>query len=292
MNPTEKIPLSIMVFIMVACSDLTHTGNPGYPAAYDLALQASRARILQKYNARFDTLNIQHGLLLFEVFDFLLKDNDIITVKLNNAPLFTGKRIGGDSYFEYLSIPNLVNNVLEIVADGTGDIIPATVGVRFPYYSSDTFRLKIERGKSHYFIINCLHPIPKFRQLNERILYVTDSVEIQHSDFSFSLRDYGLVDQDLVACYLNDTLVIPYIELTGSFKTFTLTLKPGSYTLGIHALTLGSVPPNTTCLSIDGISNSYGLISDESISACLKICVHTDSLTSKSHNNATEKNSD
>jgi hypothetical protein len=291
MNPNLKILFTIMIFIMVACSNLSYSDRSYFPSAYDLALQASRARMLQKFNARFDTLNIQHGLLLFEVFDYLIKDKDVITAKLNNKPVFTGKQIGADSYFEYLSIPNLVNNVLEIIADGTGEIIPATVAVRFPYYSPDTFRLKLEKGKSHFFIINCLNPVPKFERLMDRILYVTDSVEIQHQDISFSVCDYGLVDGDIIAVFLNDSLIIPYIELSGYFKTFTLSLKPGSYTLGIHALNEGYVSPNTTSLSIEGISKNYGLISDERISAALKIRVVTDSLTSKSQDNDTESKS-
>lgn len=58
-------------------------------------------------------------------------------------------------------------------------------------------------------------------------------------------RDYGNVDGDLIAIYLNGEKVIPFYELESGFNKYTFDLKIGLNTIQIEALNTGEFFPNT-----------------------------------------------
>ncbi|MDN3677847.1 hypothetical protein QWY90_11060 [Flavobacterium paronense] len=80
---------------------------------------------------------------------------------------------------------------------------------------------------------------------------------VENSDFFFGefkvytetiyigCRDYGNVDGDLIAIYLNGEKVIPLYELESGFNKYTFNLKLGLNTIQIEALNTGEFFPNT-----------------------------------------------
>ena len=80
---------------------------------------------------------------------------------------------------------------------------------------------------------------------------------VENSDFFFGefkvytetiyigCRDYGAIDGDLIAIYLNGEKVIPLYELEAGFKKYTFDLKLGLNTIQIEALNTGELFPNT-----------------------------------------------
>jgi hypothetical protein len=66
-------------------------------------------------------------------------------------------------------------------------------------------------------------------------------------------RDYGNVDGDLIAIYLNGEKVIPLYELESGFNKYTFDLKLGLNTIEIEALNTGEFYPNTGAFTfLDG----------------------------------------
>lgn len=58
-------------------------------------------------------------------------------------------------------------------------------------------------------------------------------------------RDYGNVDGDFIAIYLNGQKVIPLYELKSGFNKYTFDLNVGLNTIQIEALNTGEFYPNT-----------------------------------------------
>lgn len=58
-------------------------------------------------------------------------------------------------------------------------------------------------------------------------------------------RDYGAIDGDIIAIYLNGEKVIPFVGLESGFKTFPFDLKEGLNIIQIEALNTGELYPNT-----------------------------------------------
>jgi hypothetical protein len=58
-------------------------------------------------------------------------------------------------------------------------------------------------------------------------------------------RDHGYTDGDLIQVKVNDDIIYPRVFLTGSFKGFTLDLKPGFNKIDFLALNQGDSGPNT-----------------------------------------------
>jgi len=60
-----------------------------------------------------------------------------------------------------------------------------------------------------------------------------------------SCRDFGAIDGDKVSIWLNESVVIPIIDLESGFKMYHLELKEGLNTIQIEALNTGELFPNT-----------------------------------------------
>lgn len=58
-------------------------------------------------------------------------------------------------------------------------------------------------------------------------------------------RDHEFVDGDRVKVYINGNVLVPGVNLTGSYKEFELFLDPGTNKIEIEALNQGTSGPNT-----------------------------------------------
>ncbi len=70
------------------------------------------------------------------------------------------------------------------------------------------------------------------------------------SNAAILCRDFGDVDGDRIAVYVNDEMVIPNLYLEGNFKALNLALKPGFNKIDFKALNQGTLGPNTAELRV------------------------------------------
>lgn len=82
-------------------------------------------------------------------------------------------------------------------------------------------------------------------------IYVRE-VTINNNSIRIDLYDNGSVDNDSVAVYINDRLIIPPSQLTHRAirRTITLDSTTSVYELSMVAINLGNIPPNTAALII------------------------------------------
>lgn len=99
------------------------------------------------------------------------------------------------------------------------------------------------------------HKAPfKKRRFKGRKLEVQETLNVYNHNLKILVWDKNKVDGDEVAIYLNGELIEEKIKVTKTKKEITLFLEPGRNVIIMHALNLGSVPPNTAILSVnDGL---------------------------------------
>lgn len=78
------------------------------------------------------------------------------------------------------------------------------------------------------------------------------ATDVPEGTFNLNLRDAQQVDGDSVSVYLNDTLWMGDVAITGQGISAELTLKKGTYRLGVVPLNEGDVAPNTAVLLLTG----------------------------------------
>ena len=123
-----------------------------------------------------------------------------------------------------------------------------------------------EEGKSIFEKEHFESPAQEYTdKMNQQMKKEGISKEIVNSDFFFGefkvttfklnvgCRDYGQIDGDMVAIWLNDKMVEPKIDLESGYKKYEIELKEGLNTIQIEALNTGSLFPNTgQFLFLDG----------------------------------------
>jgi len=87
--------------------------------------------------------------------------------------------------------------------------------------------------------------------VNREKIYIRE-ITINNNSIRIDLYDNGSVDNDSVAVYLNDRLMIPPSQLTHRAirKTISLDSTISMYELSMVAINLGNIPPNTAALII------------------------------------------
>lgn len=138
--------------------------------------------------------------------------------------------------------------------------------------------IAVKRDTAH--IINTHVPFKKRRFLGRK-LDVQQKIEVTNNRVKVSVWDKNKVDGDEVAIYVNGVLVCEKVVVTKTKKDVFLDLMPGKNIIILHALNLGSVPPNTATLGInDGTkSKLVVLISDMKNSGVLEINYNPEGLT-------------
>ncbi|MFN8436062.1 MAG: hypothetical protein U0V72_00375 [Cytophagales bacterium] len=95
-------------------------------------------------------------------------------------------------------------------------------------------------------------------------------VQVNSSTVTLQFRDYSSIDGDIIAVYLNGTLVKDNMLLDGSFSsnTYVIQVSPGSNQLQVIALNEGSSSPNTCEVLVNGntsVDLTPGLSSGQAI---------------------------
>jgi len=112
-------------------------------------------------------------------------------------------------------------------------------------------------------------------KINNRHVDVQKTMQAATDLVTASVWDDGLVDGDQISLYLNGQLVLENFTLTKAKQTVQLHLVAGTNYLVMHAVNLGSVPPNTAAMEIDDSSTKrhkiFTLTSDTQKSGAIEI---------------------
>ena len=124
--------------------------------------------------------------------------------------------------------------------------------------SVSLLKKKEEEGKSVFEKEQFASPAKEYTEKANNMLKTEGYASVvENKDFYFGdykvytkiiyieCRDYGAIDGDEVAIWINGQNVIPVIGLESNFKKYTLELKEGLNTIEIEALNTGELYPNT-----------------------------------------------
>ena len=106
-----------------------------------------------------------------------------------------------------------------------------------------------------------------------RDLDIQQKVNVAGDSVVVEVWDKGIIDGDRIALYLNGELIADNITLTKDKQKVVLHLLPGKNYLVMHALNLGSIPPNTAAIDINGgeVKTTADISSDVSKSGAIEI---------------------
>ena len=106
-----------------------------------------------------------------------------------------------------------------------------------------------------------------------RDLDIQQKINVGGDSVVVEVWDKGIIDGDRIALYLNGDLIADNITLTKDKQKVVLHLLPGKNYLVMHALNLGSIPPNTAAIDINGgeVKTSADISSDVSKSGAIEI---------------------
>lgn len=97
-------------------------------------------------------------------------------------------------------------------------------------------------------------------RVNGRKFIIQESVTVANASIKIMVWDKNRSDGDQVSLYLNGELVVENFTVTKKKKEITLNLDPGKNIIVMHALNLGTIPPNTAALSINDGSKRAKLL--------------------------------
>lgn len=111
-------------------------------------------------------------------------------------------------------------------------------------------------------------------RVNGRKFIIQESVTVASASIKIMVWDKNRADGDQVSLYLNGELVVENFTVTKKKKEIILNLDPGKNIIVMHAINLGTIPPNTAALSInDGSKRAklLTLVSDLKKSGALEV---------------------
>jgi len=97
-------------------------------------------------------------------------------------------------------------------------------------------------------------------RINGRKFIVQESLTVASNSVKLMVWDKNKADGDEVSLYLNGELIIEKFTVSKTKKEIVIELEPGKNIIVLHALNLGSIPPNTAALSINDGSKRAKLI--------------------------------
>ncbi|MBL7912701.1 MAG: carbohydrate binding domain-containing protein [Bacteroidia bacterium] len=97
-------------------------------------------------------------------------------------------------------------------------------------------------------------------RVNGRKFIIQESVTVASASIKIMVWDKNRSDGDQVSLYLNGELVVENFTVTKKKKEIILNLDPGKNIIVMHALNLGTIPPNTAALSINDGSKRAKLL--------------------------------
>jgi len=109
----------------------------------------------------------------------------------------------------------------------------------------------------------------------ERTLVIENDFVTTKRTVSITIWDHMQEDKDSVNLYLNDDILLDHFPILKKKHKITLRLEPGEHLIKLHALNLGTIPPNTAAIKVsDGRQReTFVLSSDMDKTECLRILV-------------------
>jgi hypothetical protein len=116
-------------------------------------------------------------------------------------------------------------------------------------------------------------PVITLDTLENRVVETKDQVTVISKTITIEVWDHNLIDGDIISLNLNGEWILESYTLQKEKKTITLNLSQGENTLILHAINLGTSPPNTASMNInDGTTiKTIVLNSDKGKSEAVKI---------------------
>ncbi len=113
----------------------------------------------------------------------------------------------------------------------------------------------------------------KIDTLENRVVETKDMINVNSRTVTVEVWDHNLIDGDIISLNLNGEWVLESYALQKEKKVITLNLRGGENTLILHAINLGSSPPNTASITISDGTNTKTLVlnSDNGKSEAVKI---------------------
>lgn len=97
-------------------------------------------------------------------------------------------------------------------------------------------------------------------RIHGRKFIIQESLTVSNASVKLMVWDKNKADGDEVSLYLNGELIIEKFTVSKTKKEIIIDLEPGKNIIVMHALNLGSIPPNTAALSINDGSKRAKLI--------------------------------
>lgn len=106
----------------------------------------------------------------------------------------------------------------------------------------------------------------------QRIPVINKIFQVHGDNIRIELLDNGVIDGDSIAVSYNGKIIGDRLKLSEKPLVFTLPLKPGNNDFTMHAVNLGSIPPNTAVMSVIDEQRRYevSLSSDMNRSATIR----------------------
>jgi hypothetical protein len=136
-----------------------------------------------------------------------------------------------------------------------------------------TFNYKLKDKPVDSVKVKKTDPLVHSHKVNGRNVEVQNKMEVGTDLVTVKVWDRGTVDGDKIALYLNGELILDDYTLNKDKKEITLHLQAGTNYLAMHAINLGTIPPNTAAMEIsDGKKKkNITVISDTGKSGAIEI---------------------
>jgi len=115
--------------------------------------------------------------------------------------------------------------------------------------------------------------VVKIDTLENRVVETKDQITVINNTITIQVWDHNLIDGDIISLNLNGEWILESYALQKEKKQITIHLTQKENTLILHAINLGSSPPNTASMTINDGTNIKSIVlnSDKGKSEAVKI---------------------
>lgn len=159
-----------------------------------------------------------------------------------------------------------------------GTCPPGTLTVTKTIAKKDPVVIKEDKRDSVIIIPHTIKIKPdavvtKIDTLENRVVETKDQVNVINNTITLEVWDHNLIDGDIISLNLNGEWIIESYTLQKEKKILQIKLTQKENTLILHAINLGSSPPNTASMTISDGTNTKTLVlnSDKGKSEAVKI---------------------
>lgn len=212
--------------------------------------------------------------------DVLVLEASAYTINKGDAVTLTASGSANYTWTSTSSIRNTSGSVIsEIPLQTTTYIVSSKTEGCGILTASTTINVTVPKKDT---VITKKEPLKFSRhKLNNRKLIIQETLHVPDATVKLQVWDKNTVDGDMVSIYLNGVLIADSVDVVSSRKEYLLNLQPGSNLIVMHAINLGSVPPNTATISINNRNKNITIVSDLESSGAIEVIFNPESVTNK-----------